>query len=389
MNFNHLNVNLLEISAEASKHKKAEPSVINATVGVFLNDDNNLYAFNSVNKTVDSLSKDKVYRYLAIDGGYKYVNSVKKYLFKDSKELTDVFKIVINWTAGGSGAIYMALSDYNGKTILLPNIRWPEYDTTCKVLKKEIVDYNFIKDNKFDLKSIAEILSNKTDELLLVINDPAHNPTGYNMSKSDYLELIKLLNSYNNLHISLLIDLAYLDFSSVDYRKEIMPLFKGLNSHVSLCLAFSGSKSFGVYGLRMGALVYLNKDLNKTLKFKETIYEKTKAIHGSPNSYSVLLLNELINNAEIYLEQQEAVKFLNKRAEVLLKELDDSGLKYYPYSSGFFLTIKVKNPFKVTETLKSKNVYVVPTYEGLRIALSAITEKEIKRLVKIIKESIN
>lgn len=388
MNFNHLDVDLLKISEEASLSKKEDPQVINATIGVFLNDYNNLYSFNSIEKAIKDANYDLLRRYFSVDGGKRYKENVVKYLFgNEIKNFKDHY-INVFWTSGGSGAIYLGLKHFRGKSVYLPNLRWPEYDTTCLSLEKNIVEYNLIKDDKFDLSSINSLLKDEKGSVCIVINDPAHNPSGYTMSKSEYEELISLVNSYNNLNISILLDLAYVDYSTYNYQKEIIPLFKQFKKHVNLYIAFSGSKSFGVYGLRMGALIFVTKEKHLSDDFNKKTDLDSGAIYGAPNSLSVILLNDIINLKGIKAEQEKAKAILKERSELLIKELKENNLSYFPYDSGFFLTIKTNRPFEDANELKENKVYVVPTYKGLRIAISAIKDEEIKRLVKIIKENI-
>lgn len=389
MSSNHLKVDLLKISEEAIKSKSKNPEVINATVGVFLSDYKNLYSFPSVSETIKNLDETKIRNYMVSDGGKEYTENVINYVLGKNNKLLNNFFINANWSSGGSGALYMAMAYYKGKNILLPNSRWPNYDNACQVLNKNIVEYNLIKDNHFDLNSIKEILDKtKEEELLLLLNDPAHNPTGYNMQKEEYLELINLLNKNEKIKISLLIDLAYIDFSSLDYRKEIMPLFVNLNEHVDIYLAFSGSKAFGVYGFRLGALINLTKNLERSVEFKQISYRKAEAIYGPPTSISIVFFNEIIKNKEVYNQRIEARKILRSRSASFLKEFEKYSLKTYPYNDGFFLTAITNEPFELVEKLKENKCYVVPTYNGLRIALSAINEKEIITLTKAIKENI-
>ncbi len=64
-------------------------------------------------------------------------------------------------------------------------------------------------------------------------------------------------------------------------------------------------------------------------------------------------------------------------------------INFYTYINGFFVTVKTKEPLKLTEALKQYKVYVVPTFEGVRIALSSINLLEIERLITSLKKVID
>lgn len=387
--FNHLNVDYLKISQEALMAKTLDSEVINATVGVFLNDYKNLYGFLSVSETIKNLEQDKIRSYMNTDGGKEFKENVISYLLGDDKNIFDDIYIETNWSSGASGAIYLAMSYFKGRTILLPNSRWSNYDNTCKVLNKNIIEYNLIKDNHFDLNNISQTFSKTTEkEVMILLNDPAHNPTGYNMSRKEYEKLFFVLNENKHLKISVLIDLAYIDYSSSDYRKEIMPLFKSLEEHVDVYFAFSGSKAFGVYGFRLGALVQLTKSSFRSSDFKKIVYNTSSGIYGPPTSIGIVFFNEIIKNKNVFADREKAFQVLKKRSNALIKELKEYQIDYYPYYDGFFITIKTQEPLKMQELLKKEKCFVVPTYNGLRIAISAIDETEIRRLAKILNKII-
>ena len=65
-------------------------------------------------------------------------------------------------------------------------------------------------------------------------------------------------------------DIAYLDYGTLRGTKtrEYFKEFKNLTNNVMVLFAFSASKTFGIYGLRLGALVQLTKDDNQANLFK-------------------------------------------------------------------------------------------------------------------------
>jgi len=63
-------------------------------------------------------------------------------------------------------------------------------------------------------------------------------------------------------------------------------------------------------------------------------------------------------------------------------------LVHYPYVSGFFVTIPVLQPKVVFERLKAKDIFVVPLTSAIRVALAAISVKEIEGLALKIKQEI-
>ena len=52
------------------------------------------------------------------------------------------------------------------------------------------------------------------DKLVMIINDPCHNPTGYSLTKEEWKEVVDFLNECSKTHkVVLLNDIAYIDFA--------------------------------------------------------------------------------------------------------------------------------------------------------------------------------
>ena len=380
MDIKMLDIDILSIAKEASQHKKKDNKVINATLGVLLDEEGTFLTLNSVDEALKDVDQTIIRNYLPQDGGELYKRSIYQYIFKTTlDDVNKTFYLASNWSSGGSGALYLAFKMHPG-VILLPDIRWHEYDQIAANVNKEIATYSLFKENTLNLENIEVCFQQIKKPILFVLNDPAHNPTGYTLTIEDYEALLDIISQYE--HVSLLIDIAYADFSN-DYFKTMMPLF--IERKQPVLLAFSGSKSYLVYGVRMGALIYLAN----TLEAMESFQQQTKFITGStvgaPNSLSVILLSEIIHKSNLANEQQALKHILKERSDLFIEESKATNIAFYPYKEGFFITLKCQNPLLLTEHLKENKVYVIPTNQGIRIALSAISLKEIPKLIKLIK----
>jgi aromatic-amino-acid transaminase len=73
---------------------------------------------------------------------------------------------------------------------------------------------------------------------------------------------------------------------------------------------------------------------------------------------------------------------------MFLKEANECGLDYYPYVSGFFVSIPCVDAFKASLRLEKENVFLAPTgIDCLRVALSSLSLSEIHGLAKTIKDA--
>ena len=100
--------------------------------------------------------------------------------------------------------------------------------------------YSLFEEDHFNLKSFKSACKNvmeKQNRLVIVINDPCHNPTGYSLSEDEWKEVISFLNECSKTHaVVLLNDIAYIDFSSRQEKaKEYFAQFDQIEKFCRNC----------------------------------------------------------------------------------------------------------------------------------------------------------
>ena len=116
----------------------------------------------------------------------------------------------------------------------------------------------FDEDGKFNLADF-EYKVNKLlriqDRLVLILNTPANNPTGYSLSLEEWKSIIEILNRVpDDKVVALVVDIAYIDFAGDEKKvREFIPELEKLKSNVLPLLAYSTSKTFTFYGFRCAA----------------------------------------------------------------------------------------------------------------------------------------
>ena len=393
-----LSSNILTIAAEAREAKKINPNVIDGTIGTLYDEDGKMLEFPSIKKIIDSLSYAEKFGYASTAGTAKFKEGIARWaLMQTYEDVTKDFYYGVIPTPGGSGAIGNTIDNYanEGDSILVPNICWGPYNAMAKERGCSVKNYELFKDGKFntdDFKKDALELAEKQGRVLAIINDPCQNPTGYALEDSDWDEIIACINEISkDKTFVLLYDMAYIDYShkGLNESREIFRKFKQFNENVMVVLAFSGSKTFSLYGLRIGAQMALTKDKEEIEYFNNANEFSARATWSNAAKMGVSLVEKLMFNDalrnEFKKELENASNLLLDRSKLFLKEAKECNLECYTYKSGFFITIPC-NGEKVFDRLKENNIYVVPLKQGIRISLSALSKKEIANLASKIKE---
>jgi len=394
---------ILKISDMAHKAKLLNPNVVNATVGSLYTDKSKLYQFQLINYVLATIPNDEMFAYAQTDGGNDFKDSVLKWVFKDHlSEIKELMNLSVIATPGGSGAISNTLFNYvnEGDSVLLTDVFWGPYSFMINEFGGNIVTHEMFDGEHFNCKAFsekAEQIIEKEGKLVTIINDPCHNPTGYSMTKDEWMKLIQFFNEKGNQGVPVVViyDIAYIDYSNLGYdeSRELLCLLQHTNENVLNVLTFSGSKTFSVYGLRLGAAIALSKSKKLIDDFERTGLYSTRAKWSCPPKIGISILNKLMSTEEterVFVEElYDARKLIHNRSQIFIKEAKEVGLVMHPYRGGFFMSIPSDNPNKLVDDLRQKDIYVVPMEKGIRLAVSSIPTEQMPGLAKRIKNVID
>ena len=386
-------IDILQISKNALEAQKTNPNVINASIGMFFDEERKIGGMPSVSKALRALPDMSVMPYPAVDGGKEFKDNVIAWTFgKYEERIRQEMFVDACATPGGSGAIASTFSVYAKPNdyIFVSNIRW-QYDRFADRAHLRIFEHNMFKDDGFDLVSFDESLKRLCEiqkQVIVIVNDPCHNPTGYTLSQYEFKRIIDILNKYDQNDIVFLYDVAYLEYTSEEDSRIKMLELLTLKEHVMTVLAFSGSKTFGVYGLRLGAAIGLSKNKKHIDNFRPRFVNEARGSWSATPTISIELLNHFSRkeNHQLFSKDLEYIKeIVAKRSQSFISQANEIGLKTYPFKSGFYVIVLTDKPMEVFEKLSNNGIYLVPMENGIRIALCSISLKEIDGLPKKIK----
>lgn len=394
--------NIITLGAIAKEEKKKDPSVVNATIGMLYDENEKLFAYKSVDEALSQLSTDEKYAYGSTPGSKAFHDAVKSWVFREYyDEFKDKSRVMA--TPGGTGALSNTFANYldeNDKA-LLPDFMWGNYKQVLYENHQDFMTYKLFNDeghfNIDDLKNSMLKLKKEQGRILVVINDPCHNPTGYSMTEDEWVNVINLINeiSSDGTPVILLHDMAYIDYSKegFSFTRKNISLYKKLNDNALVIMAFSGSKTLALYGVRIGAQVCVSNNKTNLDDFDKANKFSSRSKWSNSTNLGMNLVVKVFTDVKLRKSFEDELKSsretLIKRANAFLEESKKCGLKTLPFDCGFFVTIPCANPEKAYEYLVTKKVHIIPMGKVLRVTISAITLDDCKRLPKLIKEAIS
>ncbi|AJQ28186.1 aminotransferase class I/II-fold pyridoxal phosphate-dependent enzyme [Pelosinus fermentans] len=361
--------------------------VVNATIGAFMDEQERLACIPTVEKVFKNFSINHIIPYAPIAGLPDYLAAMIELTFADHKPEAYIDAVA---TAGGTGAIHHTIWNYSeiGDTILTSDWYWGPYKILCQDALRTLDTYTLFDDQqKFNIGAfsakVREIIA-KQNNLVIIINTPAHNPTGFSLSDSDWdqvLDLFKDCVKDTTKHIIPLIDIAYIDYAGEKNAcRSFLKKFGNLPANILPILACSMSKGFTMYGQRTGVMIGISSNKEIITEFQSINQFTSRATWSNINYSAMKLLADIYQDksllAQTEQERGEYYALIRKRADIFMREAQEVNLHILPYIAGFFITVPVENPEAVCEKLHDDHIFAVPLAKGIRIAVCAVTSEK-------------
>jgi len=386
---------IFALNKEATTRKAKGESVVNATVGSLLHDDGSLAILPTAARTVHEVPAVEWATYAPIAGSPDFLKAVATDLFKG--EPTMLESAASAATPGGTGALRHAIANFlePGQSLLTTSYFWGPYQTLCDESDRKLATFSmFDAEGKLDAAALDAALAKQLAEQkrsLLFLNDPCHNPTGYSMRPEEWRAVVdRLLARSNDGPITLLVDTAYFEYAARPDPRAFLKELRPLVGKVGLCFAWSASKTFTHYGLRVGALVACVPDAKERASTEAALSYSCRGTwsnctRGGMSAVTRLLSDEKLRSAAD-AERAELKKLLGARVDAFNEHAKAKNLRYPRYEGGFFVTVFADDAQERALRMKEKGVFVVPSKGALRVALCSVAEKDVPRLVDALAE---
>ena len=388
--------------AKARAAEVGRENITNATVGSFLDGEGRLMTMKTVEKVVKELPFRDTCDYATIEGSPEFIEAAIDATFRDYRPDAIIRGVA---TPGGTGGIHHAVFNYldAGDAVLVMNRYWAAYKNICRETNTRLETFPmFTEDWKFNVQGcvdkLYEIAEQQTN-VFLIMNTPANNPTGYNVKNDEWTVIMNALHDIANNgknNVVLLLDIAYIDFAAPEAR-EMFKMFNNLPANFLVLVAFSMSKSYAMYGYRLGCLLCVTSSEEEADAFVDVTKFSARATWSNSSRLGMLVMERIHQDPELEAafraEQEELRLSLLARANLFMKEAAEVNLPVCPFDSGFFVTIPTPKAEELAAELRKKDIFMIPLgagdNAGLRVALCALPEEKISGVAAIIKAAMD
>ena len=384
---------IFALNREALARKAKGEPIINATVGALLDDDGRLAILPTASRAVKEVPPEEWAAYAPIAGTPDFLRAVVDDFLASQPALHACG--VAQATPGGTGALRHAIANYlePGQSLLTTSFYWGPYQTLADEGERRVATFSmFAPDGTFDAEALDRALTVQIaaeGRALVLLNDPCHNPTGYSMRPAEWAEVVtRLLVHADRAPVTLLVDVAYYAYGAGEqtaFLRELTPLL----GRVGLLFAWSASKSYTHYGLRVGALIACVPDETERKMTEAAFSYSSRGTWSNCSRGGLKAITRLLTDPDLARacdrERGELKTVLRTRVAAFNSLAPSRHLHYPRYEGGFFVTVFSDDAEAKAARMRTRGVYVVPSGGALRVGLCSVAARDVERLVDALK----
>jgi aspartate/tyrosine/aromatic aminotransferase len=243
-----------------------------------------------------------------------------------------------------------------------------------------------------DLERKLHGLVDTQGRALVFLNSPCHNPTGYSFDDDEWRAITDVVaRQAERAPVALLVDVAYAKYGATTLDGCVDRVLS-LSGKALVLFAWSASKSFTQYGLRVGALVAVHPDVDERTRVRNALGYSCRGTWSNCNATGMAAIARLLRDPELAsrVERERAglKALLDRRVARFNEHAVAAKLRYPRYHGGFFTTVFCDDAPAAAARLRKEGVFVVPQAGALRLALSSVAERDIPRLVSSVARAV-
>lgn len=232
----------------AEEARKAGEGVINASIGMMLDEEGKTVLLPSVRAVVQrwaSRTESDGFPYPPLLGVPAFRAAVSSMVFGPGVPVASIA------ATGGTGALafnlrLLRLLGYG--SALLPEPSWPNHRRMLLAQQFQLRTVPYLQEGAASVQPFLEAIGGLTEPTVLLLQASGHNPTGLSWTAAEWRALAVGLSGSRH---AVLLDCAYQGLGrGVDEDVEAVRILQ--SQHVSLLVAWSASKNHSLYGLRTG-----------------------------------------------------------------------------------------------------------------------------------------
>ena len=367
------------------------PTKVNLGIGVYSDDQGRLPLLKSVHQAeLARVQANTTHGYLPIDG-FAMLNKAAQVLAlgTDSPVIAEKRALTVQ-SVGGTGALKIG-ADFLKQLlphaqVAISNPSWENHRALFETAGFNIVQYPYYdaKTHGLDFDGMINGLKSMPAGTIVILHACCHNPTGIDPTPQQWQIIAETVKEGQLVPF---LDNAYQGFGQgLEEDAQAIRLFAKMG--MMMFVSSSYSKSFSLYGERIGALTVVTDNQDEALRVLSQLKRIVRTNYSNPPTLGGALVSQILNTPELHdlwvseLQgmrdriQNMRQQFVSKLAALGVKQNFDFVLAQQGMFSYSGLTVE-----QVEALRKDHGIYAVSTG---RICVAALNSQNIDYVTKAV-----
>ena len=274
-------------------------SKVNLGIGVYLDENGQLPLMECVHAAEDRLAAAaKPHTYLGIDGLPSYVRLARELAFGANSPAVAQGRIATVQSLGGTGALKVG-ADFiatlsPGAPVLISDPSWENHRAIFTRAGFAVGAYRYYdaKAKTVDLDGMIADLEAAKSGTIVVLHACCHNPTGYDLNPEQWDRVIRVIMDRGMIPF---LDMAYQGFGA-GVAEDGVVISRFVEAGLPVFVSTSFSKSFGLYGERVGALHIACRDVEEARRVLSQVKICIRTNYSNPATHGAAIVADVLGD---------------------------------------------------------------------------------------------
>ena len=360
-------------------------------VGVYYTDEGKVPLLRAVLEAEkEVVAKQSPRAYVPIEGPNPYNSAVQNLLFGADSPLIKEGRVVTAECLGGTGALrvggdFVKRLDTNAPAaISAPS--WENHRGIFESAGYQVLEYSYFdpKTRGVDFEGMVKSLESFPAKTLVILHACCHNPTGADLTPEQWKKIISICQTRQLIPF---LDIAYQGFATgIEEDGAAVRLFA--DSGMSFFVSSSFSKSFSLYGERVGALSIVTQSKEESARVLSQLKRVIRTNYSNPPTHGAAIVAMVLNSPKLRQMWEDELAEMRERIKAmrhgLNKKLAAAGAKqdfsFIETQRGMF-SYSGLTAGQVANLQEQDGIYALSTG---RICVAALNTKNLDRVAQAI-----
>jgi aromatic-amino-acid transaminase len=309
------------------------PNKVNLGVGVYFDDNGKLPLLKCVQAAEHTMMEKPTARgYLPIDGIAAYDAAVKALVFGADSDVVKSGRVATVQGIGGTGGLKIG-ADFLKKVspaakVLISDPSWENHRALFTNAGFVVETYPYFDQSAngglggINFDGMLAALNAAEAGTIVLLHACCHNPTGYDISADQWEQVIAAVKARN---LTAFLDMAYQGFG-YGIAEDGAVIGKFVAAGLNIFVSTSFSKSFSLYGERVGALSVVGSTKEETDRVLSQLKIAIRTNYSNPPIHGGAIVAAVLNNPELRAQWEGELAEMRVRIKAMRQKLVD-GLK--------------------------------------------------------------